>query len=542
MKNLIKTQLDYTAFGAAYQLRLPLDIEILIPKNDPVRLIDAVIDCLDLSCLYSSFERIGRTSYPPGTLLKILVYAYTKGFYSSRQIETACRENINFMFLLQNCPPPDHNTIARFRRHRLSQVSDELMKELTNLLVELGEVSFEKSAVFIDGTKIEANANRYTFVWKKGVIKNRDKLLEKIRSELPKELETVGIRWKVPDIIRIRDLKKLKKKLRCRMDQEGVSFVSGKGKHKSQIQRVLETVDSYLSRMQKYTYELHELGERNSYSKTDHDATFMRMKEDHMLNGQLKPGYNVNVASVSEYVVANYISSDRTDTRTFIPFTEKLLGSGHPVRRMVLDSGYESEENYRYVQDHENISLFVKPANHEQKKHKKYRTDISRRENMIYDEQSDTYTCAAGKTLHATGIKKTKTDSGYPTETTIYECFECAGCPLKESCIRSRSNEPLEKRHKRLNVSKYFQQQRDAMEEKIMTEEGKLLRVNRSIISEGIFAYVKEDLLFRRFMTRGKENVSAEWMLISFAYDLTKLHYKIQKGRLGEHLKETRVS
>ncbi|MBO7699545.1 MAG: transposase, partial [Eubacteriaceae bacterium] len=151
MKNLNKTQLDYTAFGAAYQLSLPLDIEIIIPKNDPVRLLDAVISSLDLSCLFSTYERIGRIQYPPSILLKVLVYAYSKHIYSSRDIETACRENINFMFLLQNNPPPDHNTIARFRRDHLSFLSDEIQKKLTDLLIDLGEVSFSDSAVFIDG-------------------------------------------------------------------------------------------------------------------------------------------------------------------------------------------------------------------------------------------------------------------------------------------------------------------------------------------------------------------------------------------------------
>lgn len=541
MKNIKKTQLDYTAFGAAYQLRLPLDIEIMIPKNDPVRLIDAVISCLDLSCLTYTFERLGRSHYPPATLLKIMVYAYSRRIYSSRQIEKACRENINFMFLLQDCPPPDHNTIARFRRDHLSQVSDTVTTKLTELLADLGEVSFEKSAVFIDGTKIEANANKYTFVWKKGVLKNRDRLLERIRTELPDLLKTIGINWRVPDLIRVKDLRRLKKKVSLKLRDEGIEIVRGKGKRKTQHQRVLETVDGFLSRFKQYTHDLHVCGERNSYSKTDHDATFMRMKEDHMLNGQLKPGYNVNVATVNEYVIGSYISSDRTDTRTFIPFTEKLLGCGYDIRRMVLDSGYESEENYRYVQDHEDISLFVKPANHEQKKKRKYKSDISRRENMAYDSENDAYTCANGKKLYPVYEKKTKSDSGYPIQTTVYECRECSGCPLKEKCIRSRSSTPLSERVKRLNVSKYFQDQRTKMEEKIESEEGKLLRVNRSIQAEGVFAFVKEDLLFRRFMMRGTANVATEWMLLSFAYNMLKLHNKIQKERLGEHLKRPKA-
>ena len=263
----------------------------------------------------------------------------------------------------------------------------------------------------------------------------------------------------------------------------------------------------------------------------------MHMKEDHMKNGQLKPGYNVNVATVSEYIVGNYISADRTDTRTFIPFLEKLCRK-YPVKRVVVDSGYESEENYHYVDGSEQLSLFVKPANHEQKKKRKYRSDIGRRENMSYDSEKDEYTCAQGRKLQAAGTKTRKSDAGYVQKVTIYECTGCKDCPVKEKCIRQKKNDktPLEDRIKRLNVSKYFVRQREAMEKKISTEEGILLRVNRSVQSEGVFAMIKENLNFRRFLTRGNANVMAEWYLVSMAYNILKLHYKIQTGRLGTHL------
>ena len=154
----------------------------------------------------------------------------------------------------------------------------------------------------------------------------------------------------------------------------------------------------------------------------------MHMKEDHMKNGQLKPGYNVNVATVSEYIIGNYISADRTDTKTFIPFLKKLCNM-HPVQRVVVDSGYESEENYNYVDGSEQLSLFVKPSDHEQKKKRKYKNDIGRRENMAYDAGKDEYTCAQGKKLQAVGVKKRKSDTGYVQEVTVYECADCKNCP-----------------------------------------------------------------------------------------------------------------
>ena len=243
------------------------------------------------------------------------------------------------------------------------------------------------------------------------------------------------------------------------------------------------------------------------------------------------------MATVSEYIVGNYISADRTDTKTFIPFLDKLCQK-YPVKRVDVDSGYESEENYHYVEEHEQLSLFVKPSNHEQKKKRKYQRDIGRRENMPYDAEKDEYTCAQSKKLKAVGTKTRKSETGYVQEVTIYECEDCKNCPVKEKCIRQKKTDktPLEERVKRLNVSRYFVAQREAMEQKIATEEGILLRVNRSIQSEGVFAMIKEDMNFRRFMMRGKRNVTVEWHLVSMAYNILKLHYKIQNGRLGRHL------
>ena len=508
------TQVEYTAYGTEYQVCLPLNIEKIIPSDEPVRLLSAVLEELDYRKLTATYSRLGRIEYSPRLLFKIVLYGCSRGIYKSREIERACRENINFMYLLEGKRPPDHNTIARFRRDHLPKAIEDLLYQMVQLLVAHGEISFEESAVFIDGTKIEANANRYSFVWKTGSTKKQLKLGEKIANELPLLLEKAGVGIAAHRQITLQRLKKLRKKLYAQKEELKIALVYGKGHHKSGLQKGIETINSWLERLKRYNLDIHICGDRNSYSKTDHDATFMHMKEDHMKNGQLKPGYNVNVATVSEYIIGNYISADRTDTKTFIPFLEKLC-SKHPVKRVVVDSGYESEENYHYVDGSEQLSLFVKPSNHEQKKKHKYKNDIGRRENMPYDPEKDEYTCAQGKKLKAVSTVTRKSETGYKQEVTIYACEDCSGCPVKE---------------------KYFISQRTAMEEKISTEEGILLRINRSIQAEGVFAMIKEDMNFRRFLTRGKANVTVEWYLVSMAYNILKLHHKIQKGRLGTHL------
>lgn len=530
-----KTQVDYTVYGDGYQLQLSINSQINIPKDDPVRLLSAVVERMNIEKLTASYSDDGRKEFPPRILLKLCIYGYMRMEYSSRAIERACKENIKYMYLLNGHKAPDHNTIARFRAEHLSQCWDEIQKSMTNILTEMGEVSFADSAVFIDGTKIESVGNRYKFVWKKGVEKHFARLQETMKNELPGMLSGIGIKYKAGEKVRNRDLKKLKKKIQLIIKNKEISKVSGKGKRKTPEQKVLDKINEWRKRQAKYINDIHICGERNSYCKTDKEATFMRMKEDHMLNGQLKPGYNVNVATVSEYIVGTYVSSDRTDTKTTIPFMKELMGM-YPVKRVVYDSGYESEENYRFFEEHKELDLYVKPANHEQKKKRKYKNDISRRENMIYRADQDIYVCANGKELIKTGVKHSKTSSGYVSEKTIYECTGCKGCPLKEQCIKSRSNTPIENRNKRLEVAKYFTEQRENMEQKITTEEGKKLRMNRSIQAEGVFAYIKTDMKFRRFMLKGTIKTGTEWTLLSLAYNILRMHHKGLNGRLGTHL------
>ena len=532
-------QTDYTAMTNGFQLVMPLDCEVNIEKNAPVRLLNAVMERMDYSKLYAAYSRLGRIEYSPKILLKIMVYGYMRKQISSRALEACCRENLHFIYLLEGQRAPDHNTINRFRKNILTQeAGQDILCQLVVLLHERGLLSLE--AAFIDGTKIEANANKYSFVWKKATAKKTDKLLKRIHDELPAKLKEAGIRFHVPEKIAVRQLKKLWKRIHARIKADGIELVSGKGKRKTRLQRLSEWVDQCLAKLKQYTNDIHICGNRNSYSKTDHDATFMHMKEDYMRNGQLKPGYNVNVATCSDFIIGSYISSDRNDVHTLIPFMEQLQKNyaGRNIGSVVVDSGYESEENYCWFEAHPETELYVKPSNHEAAKHRKYRTDISRRENMAYDAQIDTYTCANGKLLQRTREKKTHTASGLEITTSVYECGECDGCPLKEKCIRAcGSKKPLEERHKVIYVSKRFAEQRQAMEAKISSPKGCLLRVNRSIQAEGNFAYVKQDLDFRRFLLRGSTKVAAEWLLFSLALNILHLHHKIQNRRLGSGLK-----
>lgn len=528
-------QKDYTLSSLYYQIKLPLDVEILIPADDPVRLLSAFVEGMELSDLYQTYGKIKKNQATPRQLFKIMVYASMNRIYSSRDIETACRRDINFMYLLEGKPAPDHATFARFISLHFAQCSKKTLAEVSKLLYSLGEISGK--SIFIDGTKIESVANKYTFVWKKAVTKNQAKLFDKILA-LVEECENLyGFKITYNGKVSLHTLKRLRKKL-CRIRQEeGIAFVHGTGRRKTRLQKSLETLETYIAKLKEYNKKLYVCGDRNSYSKTDPDATFMRMKEDAMLNGQLKPAYNLQHGVDSEYITWLDISSRPTDTRTLIPFLKDMeLYLPFKYQEIVADAGYESEENYLFLEENGQLA-YIKPQNYEISKTRKYRQDIGRMENMKYDEKADCYYCKNGQVLTAQYEKREKTASGYRRTVTVYRSNGCSGCPFKTDCIKGNNcKTPMEDRQKVLYVSKKMKEKRQETLERITSDYGTQLRMNRSIQAEGSFANIKEDMEFRRYLYRGNANVTAQSILLAIGYNINKLHHKIQAGRTGRHL------
>ena len=532
IKNLI-LQKNYTLNQSEYQLKLPLELETIIPENDSVRLLSQLVEEMDLTDLYSTYERINSLS--PRTLLKIVLYSYMNGDYSSRSMELNCKRDINFMFLLEGHKAPDHATLARFRSLHFAPCSKRILAEVSNILFDLGEISGE--TIFIDGTKIEACANKYTFVWKKAVTKNQAKLLIKLADFVAECEEAYDIKIVYGNTIKMKHVKRLRKRLLKLCKEENITFVHGIGKRKSPLQKSFETLDGYLNKLKEYNQKIHKCGSRNSYSKTDEDATFMRMKEDAMMNGQLKPAYNLQHGVDSEYITWLTIGPQPTDTTTLIPFLKDAEQNlKFKYKNITADAGYESEENYLFLEENNQIA-FIKPANYEISKTRKYKNDIGKMDNMEYDEEGDFYTCKNNQKLVVDHIRHSKSKTGYVSEKTIYKCENCDGCPYKSECIKGNNcKTPLEERTKMLQVAKTFIEQRKADLERIISEEGKLYRMNRSIQAEGSFGDIKQDMQFRRYLTKGAANVLAESTLLAIARNINKLHNKIQNGKTGTHL------
>ena len=535
MTKHIKLQKDYTASCLYYQIKLPLDIEKNIPSDDSVRLLSAFVEGMELSDLYNTYGKIKKDQVSPRQLLKIVIYAGMNRIYSSHDIEKSCRRDINFMYLLEGKPSPDHATIARFISLHLSQCSSNILAEVSNILYELGGISGRH--IFIDGTKIESAANRYTFVWKKAVTKNQTKLFAKITELIAECEEMYGLKLVYQDSISLHSLKRIRKKLYAIKESEGITFVHGIGRRKSAIQKSIESLEMYIGKLKEYIHKLYACGERNSYSKTDPDATFMRMKEDHMLNGQLKPAYNLQHGVDSEYITWLTVNPNPTDTKTLIPFLKDMEQNlRFKYTEIVADAGYESEENYLFIETN-GQTAFIKPNNYEISKKRRFKTDIGKMENMDYDKENDFYICKNNQKLTVQYEKKGKTATGYRRTTTVYKCSDCSGCPYKTDCIKGNNcKTSMEQRNKRLYVSKTMKQKRAEDLERITSPYGIQLRVNRSIQAEGSFASVKQDMEFRRYMYRGKENVTAQSVILAIAHNINKLHNKIQTEKTGQHL------
>jgi transposase len=493
--------------------------ERMIPADDSVRLLDEIIEEMDLTPLWRAYKRTGRRpATNPVTMLKILVYAIMEGIFSSRAIALACRRDINFIWLLNGEKAPNHSEIARFRSKRLTECGEELFYQLVGKLSDLGEIKYEH--LFVDGTKIEANANKYSFVWKKSTTKYETRLAEKL-TKLAAELSAKhGLLAETPEEL-----------LRALEAQVTSPFVHGRGKRKSEQQRDIELLRELLGRRDKYAGYQDTFKGRNSFSKTDPDATFMHMKEDHMRNSQLKPGYNIQFGVEGEYVTGVLVSSERSDQLTLIPLLNSMeTHLGKSYADVTADAGYESEENYTYFED-KPTECYIKPQNYERSKTKRFKSNMALRENMAYDVEKDEYTCQAGKKLRVIYVGNRKSKSGFKSKVTYYECENCADCPNRKKCTRSKGN-------RKLQVSKKFIEQRQQSLERITSEKGVMLRMNRSIQSEGAFGVIKQDYGFRQFLLRGNRKVLAEIFLLAMGYDINKLHNKIQQNRTGRQLFE----
>ena len=551
--------------------------ELSLPEDDPVYTLKKVLEELDFTKFLAQYSTRGRIGYNPIMKYAVLTYANMRGVRSVDRIVELCQRDLAFIWLTQG-EKPQRDAFYDFINNKLTgEILDDLNYQFLRRLKKEGLITLE--ALYIDGTKIEANANRYTFVWRGTLNYHLVGLLDAIdalyarynellnKNEYGQKYDLGNVQMfiiegmdKVRDVIeknRKRKLTKHKKlsnntiieidncsplellKLQNNLikiaEGEGISFVYEKRQKKSEIQLLYEELEECGKRLMKYKECFEIMGtDRNSYSKTDLEATFMRMKEDHMLNGQLKPAYNVQIAVENYFIIHGYVSNDRTDYNTLIPVIKKhFLAFEEKLKEVTADSGYCSEKNLLFLKKN-NVTSYIKLQDHEKRKTRAYKEDIGKYYNMSSQifEDEHYYVCHDGRELRHINTE-TKEQDGYTQTFEVYGCADCSGCEHKAKCLYKYNPEKDADKNKIMKINEQWEELKSESHANIESEKGILNRQIRSIQTEGHFGDIKENENFRRFNYRTSDKVYKEFMLFAIGRNINKyhrfLHDEIQK-------------
>lgn len=492
---------------------LPPSLNELIPENHVVRLVQKIIDEIDIDSLLKKYKGGGSSSFHPRMMLKVIIYGYLSNIYSSRKIEEAVTSNIHFMWLA-GMQRPDHNTINRFRSDRLKTVLKEVFGQVVVLMSEQGLVDLKTA--YIDGTKVEANANKYTFVWGKSIKTHKDR----IKSQLT-DL------WKYAEKIASEEFKDNSPATFEEIDSEKVELtilqINEALKDKEVDPKIKQKLNyaknNWPKNLRKYKKQEEILGDRGSYSKTDPDATFMRMKDDHMLNGQLKAGYNWQISTCNQCILNYDIYQNTNDVNTLQSHLQSFqVLYGKFPKTVVADAGYGSEDNYQYLEDQQLESFIKYNYFHKEQmaKGKIKPKDTFKPDNLYYDTELDFFVCPMGQKMEKAYDSILTTKSGYKQNVSFYKAKNCEGCPLKGACHKSKGNRVIQRNHNSVRL-------KDKARQKLLSEDGIRHRSQRPADVEAVFGNIKQNKNFRRFMLRGKEKVLIETGLLALAHNFKKM-------------------
>lgn len=500
----------FKQYNQNQQFLLPPSLDEMISQSHPVRTLSKIIDEIDISEIEANYQSQGASSYNPRMLLKVIIYAYMNNVYSSRRIEALLEENIYYMWL-SGMQKPEHNTINRFRSTRLSSGLKEVFSKLVILFHKSGILDIKE--IYTDGTKLEANANKYSFVWGKSIQRRREKILSQV-NELWKyatevcKAELLDVRPTSWETITSENISETITEINNSLLEKKID-----PKVRAKLTRIKK---SWPEQLQKYEESEKILNGRNSYSKTYTDAIFMRMKEDHMKNGQLKPGYNWQISTNNQIIVNYSIHQTAGDTSSLIEHLEsyKSLYGEYP-ETLTADAGYGSHENYQYAEDNA-IEAFIKYNYFHKEQQRKWREDISKSDNLYYNKDEDAYYCPMGQRMEKIGERQSTSQNGYLQILSRYRAKNCDGCPLLSSCHNSLGNRSIE-------INQEARRLREQAKERLNSEEGIIKRSRRPIEPETVFGNIKQNKQFRRFLLRGKAKVEIEVGLLSIAHNLSKI-------------------
>lgn len=486
---------------------LPPSLEELVPEKHPVRIVNTIVDQLDISKLEREYKSGGTSSYHPRMLLKVMIYSYLDNIYSSRLMERQLKENVHYMWL-SGMSKPDHNTINRFRSQRLKNSLETIFTHVVELMVGQGLVNLKQA--FIDGTKIEANANKYTFVWGRSISKSKDRIALQLKElwAYTQQIAQEELNEPEPPDFDPVDPEKIRETL-AKIDQ---ALKQSPDASKEIKQKVNYAKRNWSSKLEKYAQQEAQLGSRNSMSKTDVDATFMRMKEDHMLNGQLKPGYNIQLSTNDQFILCYSVHQQSNDYNTLpihLNRFEKMYGI--VPDDVVTDAGYGSEENYSWLED-KGINAYVKyPYFDKEQNNKINEFDAS---TLFYNQQQDCFYCPMGQPMTRQYSYKDMKENKYVS---TYQAKNCTTCPIKSVCYKSKLH------HRTIRINHELIRHKNKARELLLSEKGEFLRKKRCTDVEPTFGNIKQNKKFKKFNLRGITKVEIEIGLIALAHNLKKL-------------------
>ena len=513
---------------------LPLFLSDYLDLLDPVLTFDRLMGGIDLNKYLTDIPEYttGRLRYNPVNMLKTVLFGFmTSGYCSLRELEDNCKVNIRFMYLM-NHQTPSYRTFGYFINEILQDKIENIFNDINHAIFNEEHVDLQH--LYIDGSKFEANANKYTWVWKKATEKFRYKLYEKITAEIEEinaEIAWSGVKITtnpeyVPDY-----LNEIVEQLVLLWELDKSTFVYGSGKRKSKEQRHYEHLTTFCQKLQEYIQKIEICGpNRNSYSKTDNSATFMRIKTDYMGNDQLLPAYNVQIGVADEYIAVVDVNHYRSDMDCFVPLMEHFKQTyGFYPKYPVADAGYGSYNNYIFCEQN-GIEKYMKfPMFKKETKDEKYHEDPFRAVNFRIDEQG-VMRCPNDKAFHFL-YRKNVRGNQYGRKEELYECEDCSGCPYAEKCKKTDKNRTV-----RIN------QELTSMHQKVIENlesiHGALLRMNRSIQAEGTFGIMKNDRWYKRIVRRGIHSVKLEVLLVAIGHNLYKYQKKKMRNRTAAQIQK----
>ena len=519
----IKTSVIFKDYNPQQVLLLPPSLEELVTPKHLVRVVNQVVDSMDVSELINLYEGGGASAYHPRMLLKVLLYAYSVKIYTGRKMAKALTQDIHFMWL-SAMSRPDFRTLNNFRSSKAKEVIEVLFKEMLEFLLEHNYIKMEN--YFCDGTTLRADANQYKMVWKKNAERFKLKTQEKCEV-LFKEIDTLnaaedkqyadtdleehGNASTISKADINKHIDKLNEKIKSTLDKRTLI------KAKSLENKLKQASD----KIQKYERQMEISGRRSGYNKTDTDASAMMMKN----KVEILPAYNVMAGCEDQFITGVSVHQNTNDGACFQEHLEHTAKQ-QPLQpdNIIADSIFGTAQNYELLEQKQINNYLKFPSFHAELK-PSYKDKIFLKDNFYYDQTTDTYSCPNDELLL---LKRTYTEThrrtGYKTEFKEYECSNCSDCVFYKSCCKSEKGA-----NRTIRVNPKLEHYKVKARENLKSDQGQHLRKKRSIEIESCFGDIKHNMGFRRFHLRGLHKVKTEISLIAMAHNLRKLQLQVLK-------------